>query len=104
MFGDCFVFDLGIFDVQDWIILIVVEVVFCYLVDGVQFDDYFYMELLGLWLNDNEMYCKYGGVFVLKVDWWCNNIQQLIVKVLYIIKSIKLGVEFGVSLVGVWCN
>lgn len=102
--SDCFVFDLGIFEVCDWIISIVVEVVQNYLIDGVQFDDYFYIEIVFFLFNDNEIFCCYGQGYVLKGDWWWYNIQQFIVQVFIIIKKFNLNVEFGVSLVGVWCN
>src|SRR5699024_12213673 len=55
-------------------------------------------------LNDNETYRKYGGAFASKADWRRNNTQQLIAKVSHTIKSIKPGVEFGVSPAGVWRN
>jgi len=102
--GDRFVLDPGIPDVQDWITSIVAEVVSRYPVDGVQFDDYFYTESPGSRLNDNETYRKYGGAFSSKADWRRNNTQQLIAKVSHTIKSIKPGVEFGVSPAGVWRN
>lgn len=102
--GDRFVLDPGIPEVQDWITSIVAEVVSRYPVDGVQFDDYFYTESPGSRLNDNETYRKYGGAFASKADWRRNNTQQLIAKVSHTIKSIKPGVEFGVSPAGVWRN
>lgn len=102
--GDRFVLDPGIPEVQDWITSIVAEVVSRYPVDGVQFDDYFYTESPGSLLNDNETYRKYGGAFASKADWRRNNTQQLIAKVSHTIKSIKPGVEFGVSPAGVWRN
>ncbi|MBD4719347.1 family 10 glycosylhydrolase, partial [Xanthomonas citri pv. citri] len=42
--------------------------------------------------------------FASKADWRRNNTQQLIAKVSHTIKSIKPGVEFGVSPAGVWRN
>ncbi|HIB7164648.1 TPA: family 10 glycosylhydrolase [Escherichia coli] len=59
---------------------------------------------IGSRLNDNETYRKYGGAFASKADWRRNNTQQLIAKVSHTIKSIKPGVEFGVSPAGVWRN
>ncbi|MFP1483498.1 family 10 glycosylhydrolase [Escherichia coli] len=52
----------------------------------------------------NETYRKYGRrISASKAD-WRRDTQQLIAKVSHTIKSIKPGVEFGVSPAGVWRN
>lgn len=102
--GDRYVLDPGIPEVRDWITSVVAEVVSRYDVDGVQFDDYFYTESPGSFINDNPTFQKYGQGFDSKADWRRHNTQQLIEQVSRTIKQLKPGVEFGVSPAGVWRN
>ncbi len=102
--GDRFVLDPGIPEARNWITSIVAEVVACYPIDGVQFDDYFYAESSGSMLNDGETFKKQGQGFGSKADWRRHNTQLLIEQVSRTIKQLKPEVEFGVSPAGVWRN
>ncbi|ELQ06956.1 glycoside hydrolase family 10 protein [Xanthomonas translucens] len=96
--------DPGIPAVRRWICEVVAELVICYRVDGVQFDDYFYTESLQSPLDDTQTYATYGAGFADKGDWRRNNTYRLMRDVARTIRVIRPGVAFGVSPAGVWRN
>ncbi|MCC4603324.1 glycoside hydrolase family 10 protein [Xanthomonas campestris] len=98
------VLDPGIPAVRRWICGVVAELVACYPVDGVQFDDYFYTESAQSPLDDAHSYAAYGAGFADKGDWRRDNTYRLMRQVARTIRAIRPGVAFGVSPAGVWRN
>lgn len=93
-------YDPAIPDVTDYIADTVGEVVENYDVDGIHFDDYFYP---GPGFPDETSYRKYGNRMN-RGDWRRNNVNKMVMTVRDRIKSIKPGVEFGISPAGIWKN
>lgn len=99
-----FVLDPGLPEVRHWITSIVTELVKSYEIDGIQFDDYFYYETPSSRLDDNTTYQKYGKDFPDKTNWRRNNTLLLVKEISSTIRSLKTGVEFGISPAGIWRN
>jgi uncharacterized lipoprotein YddW (UPF0748 family) len=99
-----FVLDPGLPEVRNWIASVVAELVSNYDVDGIQFDDYFYCETQESPLDDDATYQTYGQDFADKSSWRRNNTLLLIKQLSSTIKSLKSGIEFGISPAGVWRN
>lgn len=102
--ADRLVLDPGIPAVRLWICKVVTEIVACYNVDGVQFDDYFYTESAQSPLDDAQTYAMYGAGFADKGSWRRDNTYRLMRQVARTIRAIRPGVVFGVSPAGVWRN
>jgi uncharacterized lipoprotein YddW (UPF0748 family) len=90
----------GIPAVQDYIKNSVLEIVENYDIDGIHFDDYFY---LSGEFNDEATYKTYGNGKD-KAEWRRNNVNTLIHDVSTSIKKAKPHVKFGISPVGIWRN
>ncbi|GAA0721118.1 glycoside hydrolase family 10 protein [Clostridium malenominatum] len=97
--------DIGIPEVRDYVMNIILEVVKNYDVDGVHIDDYFYpYPIKGIEFPDNNTYAKYGKGYSNIGDFRRDNVNKFIKELNNKIKSIKPGVKFGVSPFGVWRN
>ncbi|UKR52843.1 glycoside hydrolase family 10 protein [Xanthomonas fragariae] len=94
----------GLPAVRRWICTVVAELVACYNLDGVQFDDYFYTESAQSPFDDAQTYATYGAGFADKGDWRRHNTYRLMREVAGTIRAIRPGVAFGVSPAGVWRN
>ena len=84
---------------------IIAEIVTNYDVDGVLFDDYFYLSGTPA-SADADLYSAYqsdGGALSLN-DWRRDNVNKMIDSVYKTIKSIKPWVRFGVSPAGIACT
>ncbi len=94
--------------VQDYSLSVVMDVVKRYDVDGVQFDDYFYLagqDSAGKDLDfpDESSWRKYGAAGdVSRADWRRENVNAFIARVYHSIKATKPWVKFGVSPHGIW--
>ncbi len=91
-------------DVIQRICDIIAEIVTNYDVDGVLFDDYFYLQ--GVSNQDDAWYNKYtaeGGTLS-RGDWRRENVNKMIAAVYKTIKDIKPWVRFGVSPAGIACT
>ncbi|MEG2789704.1 MAG: family 10 glycosylhydrolase [Romboutsia sp.] len=97
--GKSLIYNPGLPEVRDYIVKSVAEVVKNYNIDGVHFDDYFYIS----GINDDNAYNKYG-LGINRDDWRRENVNTLLRDVKSSIKSIKPNVEFGVSPSGIWRN
>ncbi len=83
---------------------IIREIVTNYDVDGVLFDDYFYIQ--GITDQDASWYKAYtdGGGQLSLADWRRENVNMMIADVYRTIKEVKPWVRFGVSPAGVACT
>ena len=94
--------------VQDYSVSVVMDVVKRYDIDGVQFDDYFYLggqDSGGRDLDfpDDASWRKYGAVgSENRADWRRENVNAFIGRVYHSIKATKPWVKFGVSPHGIW--
>lgn len=93
--------DPGIPEAKDWVVSRVMEVVQKYDVDGIHFDDYFYLS----GVDDQSTFEKYNaGEFSNIGDWRRNNTYELVKEISEAIESEKPWVKFGISPSGVWAN
>lgn len=100
-----FVVDPGIPEARSWVADRVLEVVRNYDVDGVHFDDYFYLEKYEGEMQDTETYKKFNnGQFSNLGDWRRNNTYLLVKEVSQKIRAVKGWVKFGISPSGIWGN
>ena len=83
---------------------IIKEIVQNYDVDGVLFDDYFYLQ--GISNQDEEQYNEYttGGGSLSLADWRRDNVNRMVKSVHETINSIKPWVSFGISPAGIACT
>lgn len=84
---------------------IIAEVVKNYDVDGVLFDDYFYLSGTSAAI-DGDLYAKYtaAGGTLSQNDWRRDNVNKMVAAVYKTIKDIKPYVRFGVSPAGIACT
>lgn len=95
----------GLPEVTQRICDIIAEIVTNYDVDGVLFDDYFYLAGTKT-SHDGDLYNAYtanGGTLSIG-DWRRDNVNRMISSVYSTIKSIKPWVRFGVSPAGIACT
>ncbi len=95
----------GLPEVTQRICDIITEIVNNYDVDGVLFDDYFYLEGTNT-SHDGDLYNAYknnGGTLSIG-DWRRDNVNRMIGSVYSTIKSLKPWVRFGVSPAGIACT
>ncbi len=95
----------GIPEVTEHICNIIREIVTNYDVDGVLFDDYFYLSGTGT-QHDGDLYNAYkaaGGKLEIR-DWRRSNVNNMIAQVNNTIKAAKPWVRFGVSPAGIACT
>lgn len=89
----------GIPEVRQRISDVIEEIITNYDVDGVLFDDYFYLsgtnEDVDLYQANNPDNLSIG-------DWRRNNVNMMIAKVYSMIQNVKPYVRFGVSPAGIW--
>ena len=70
--------DIGIPEVREYVINLIIEVIDKYNIDGIILDDYFYpYPVEGVEFSDKSTYEKYGQEFNSKEDWRRNNVDNL---------------------------
>ncbi|NLD61076.1 family 10 glycosylhydrolase [Candidatus Sumerlaeota bacterium] len=84
---------------------VVSDIVSRYDIDGIHYDDYFYpYKESGKNFPDSENFAAYkkaGGEMGL-ADWRRANINEMVKNIYSVVKSIKPGVEVGISPFGIW--
>lgn len=90
-------------EVRDHITAIIREVVQNYDIDGVVFDDYFYMSGTTDAMDD-DLYQTQNPDNLSRGDWRRQNVNKLVAQVYQMIQSEKPYVRFGISPAGVWCT
>ncbi len=96
--GTMSILNPGMTEVQDYIATIVKDIVTRYDVDGVIFDDYFYLQNTSM-STDKSLY-NASGSSLSQADWRRENVNTMVRKVYNAIQSVKPYVKFGISPAG----
>lgn len=94
-------------EVIDQIVRVIREIVQNYDVDGILFDDYFYLSGTPTGSNgDGDLYAAYknNGGTLSQADWRRDNVNRMIRSVYNMIQEEKPWVRFGVSPAGIACT
>lgn len=103
-YGDQRYFDPGNKEAQQFVNLIVKDIVSRYPIDGIHLDDYFYpYPIAGREFPDHDSYRKYSNGMNIG-DWRRSNTDSIIASLSHTIKSANKNCRFGVSPFGVWRN
>ena len=100
--------DPGEREVQDYSLSVVMDVVKRYDIDGVHFDDYFYLSAEDAGVRDGDFpdeasWKKFGAAGKLsREDWRRENVNQFVERVYTSITAAKPWVKFGISPFGIW--
>jgi Uncharacterized protein conserved in bacteria len=97
--GSAAILNPGLPQVRQRITDIIQEIVTNYDVDGVLFDDYFYLSGT---TEDSDTYSKYNPDGLALADWRRDNVNKMIAQVYNMIRTVKPHVTFGVSPAGIW--
>jgi uncharacterized lipoprotein YddW (UPF0748 family) len=106
-YGNKKYFNPGLPQVRDHVARVVSDLVRRYDIDAIHFDDYFYpYRIANQEFPDQGSFADYPNGFApdKKDDWRRNNVDLIIKQLHDSIKSIRPGVEFGISPFGVWKN
>lgn len=87
-------------EVRDRITAVIEEIVSNYDVDGIVFDDYFYLQ--GIKDQDAKEQALYNTEGLPVADWRRSNVNKMIAQVNAMIQRTKPYVRFGVSPAGIW--
>lgn len=97
--------NIGIPEVREYVISLILEVVNNYEINGVHIDDYFYpYPISGIEFPDSDTYAKYGQGYATVADWRRENVNKFVKELNNRIKSSKSYVKFGISPFGIWRN
>jgi len=88
----------GMPEVRERIVAIIKEIIENYDVDGIMFDDYFY--LTGI--DDSHTQQQYNTQGLSVGDWRRQNINKMVEEVYNMIQEIKPYVRFGIGPAGIW--
>jgi len=108
-FENTLYFDPGNKEVQQYVTMVIRDLVRRYDIDGLHFDDYFYPYDIveggpaGKDFPDNGSYVRYGGGMSVG-DWRRSNVDSVIVMISRAIKEEKPYCKFGVSPFAIWRN
>jgi len=108
-FENTLYFDPGNKEVQQYVTMIIRDLVRRYDIDGLHFDDYFYPYDIveggppGKDFPDNATYTRYGGGMSIG-DWRRSNVDSVIVMIGKAIKEEKPFCKFGISPFAIWRN
>ncbi len=94
----------GIPAVREQIAKVIAEIVTNYDIDGVLFDDYFYLNGVTIDAEDETYYNQYNPNNLSLADWRRDQVNQMVELVYTTIKDIKPYVRFGISPAGVACT
>ncbi len=103
--GSASILNPGLPEVTQRICDIIKEIVTNYDIDGLLFDDYFYLQGTNE-SHDGDLYKAYtdGGGKLSIGDWRRENVNDMVAKVYSTVKSTKPWVRFGVSPAGIACT
>lgn len=94
--------DPGLTAVRNHVNQVIMEIVNNYDIDGIHFDDYFYLKNVGT--QDNQTFIDEPRGYTVIADWRRNNILRLITETNTAIKAQKPWVKFGISPSGIYRN
>lgn len=98
---DTVILNPGLPEVRTYIANLVVDIISKYDVDGIVFDDYFYVNGKTTNAMDQAAYEAYNADGLSRADWRRQNVNKLIREVNDAIKAVKPWVRFGVAPPGV---
>tara|TARA_R110000772_G_scaffold1210_5_gene4316 strand:- start:6763 stop:7950 length:1188 start_codon:yes stop_codon:yes gene_type:complete len=102
---DLIVLDPGLPEVRDYIVKIVEDISIRYDIDGIHFDDYFYL-YDGMSNQDQDTYQKYNTNDMTLGDWRRDNVNKMVYMVYdsiqVINKKYNKNIIFGISPFGIW--
>ena len=105
--GEASILNPGLPEVTDQIVKVIREIVQNYDIDGVLFDDYFYLQGTPTDSSgDGDQYAAYveGGGTLSHGDWRRDNVNRMVDAVYQMIQEEKPWVRFGISPAGVSCT
>lgn len=94
------ILDPGLPQVREHVLNVIMDVVRRYDIDGVHFDDYFYLS--GITNQDDETFDEYNRGFTDKGDWRRDNVNELLRMIYAAIQAEAPHVKFGQSPRGIW--
>lgn len=97
--GSMSILNPGMTEVQDYIATIITDIISRYDVDGVVFDDYFYLQSTSMSV-DASLYSASGSSLT-QANWRRENVNTMVRKVYAAIQATKPHVKFGISPAGV---
>ena len=99
--SDMSILNPGIPEVRDHVTAIIREIVTNYDIDGLVFDDYFYLSDVPL-TADQEQYSAYNPDNLAQDAWRRQNINKFVAQIFNMIQEVKPYVKFGISPPGTW--
>lgn len=103
-YGNLLMFNPGIPEARNYIVMVIEDMLRRYDLDGIHFDDYFYpYPEKDKSLDDLATFRKYGGGLRL-ADWRRQNVDRFIFAVHQSVQRVNPRVKFGISPFGVWRN
>jgi len=100
--GSTHYLDPGLTAVRNHVNQVIMEIVNNYDIDGIHFDDYFYLASVGT--QDNQTFIDEPRGYTNIADWRRNNILLLVTETNTAIKAQKPWVKFGISPSGIYRN
>jgi len=94
------ILDPGIPQVRDYVLSVIMDVVRRYDVDGIHFDDYFYLD--GMLSEDAVSFATYNPGNMTLADWRRNNVNTLVKMISDSITAVKPFIKWGISPRGIW--
>jgi len=101
--GTIKILDPGIPQVRNYILSVIMDVVRRYDLDGVHFDDYFYLDGM-VSADDAATYASYNPGSLGLADWRRDNVNTLVSMINDSISAVKPFVKWGISPRGIWRN
>jgi uncharacterized lipoprotein YddW (UPF0748 family) len=103
-YGGTRYFDPGNKEAQQWVVMVMKDMISRYDIDALHMDDYFYpYRIAGKEFPDDASYAQYGNGMN-RDDWRRSNVDSIIKKLSIAVKETKPWVKFGISPFGVWRN
>ncbi|MGE5362493.1 MAG: family 10 glycosylhydrolase [Bacteroidota bacterium] len=99
-FGKTKILDPGLPMVREYVTNVIMDVARRYDVDGIHFDDYFYVS--DITNEDAATYKNYSRGFTNLANWRRDNVNILISQISDSLKALKPYVKFGISPSGMW--
>jgi len=98
--GTVTILNPGIPEVRNYVLSVIMDVVNRYDVDGIHFDDYFYLD--GMGTEDAATFASYNPTNLNLADWRRNNVNTLVKMIYDNIQLVKPNVKWGISPRGIW--
>ncbi|MEM6632940.1 MAG: family 10 glycosylhydrolase [Bacteroidota bacterium] len=104
-YGNQAYIDPGLPEARDYVMRVILDIVYRYDIDGLHIDDYFYpYRIQGEEFPDTTSYYQFGRSFRNKADWRRNNINTFVRTLRNYTQALKPEMKFGISPFGVWRN